>query len=264
MFKRKFTHILQELWLFALKQANAAIFGALMLSVIILTNYIDITFITRYDLIFLFAVLVQTLLITFKLEEKGEIVMIAIFHILATIMELFKTSPDISSWHYPGTAYFMLYTVPLFAGFMYSAVGSYIARCWRIFKFHFSKYPPVVYTIILAALSYMNFITHHFVYDIRYFLFVFSAVIFWRTKIHFKIIKTHRSMPLLSGLVLVSLFIWFAENIGTFTKVWLYPNQTAGWQLVSWSKLGSWYLLMIVSFVLISTINRVSLKKEVL
>lgn len=262
MLKRKFTQILQELWLFGLKQANAAIFGALMLSVIILTNYIDIPFMTRYDFIFLFAILVQTLLIILKLEEKGEILMIALFHILATIMELFKTSPDISSWYYPGTAYFMLYTVPLFAGFMYSAVGSYIARCWRIFKFHFSNYPRFAYTIILAVLSYMNFITHHFVYDIRYFLFAFSIIIFWRTKIHFRIIKTHRSMSLLLGLLLVSLFIWFAENIGTVTKVWLYPNQTAGWQLVSWSKLGSWYLLMIVSFVLISAINRASLNKS--
>ena len=46
----------------------------------------------------------------------------------------------------------MLYTVPLFAGFMYSAVGSYIARCWRIFKFYFTDYPPFIYTALLEPL----------------------------------------------------------------------------------------------------------------
>lgn len=232
-----------------------------MLFAIILTSYIEVPYITRYDFLFLFAITVQAMLIILKFEEKKEVLMIAIFHVLATIMELFKTSPAIGSWHYPGTAFFMLYTVPLFAGFMYSAVGSYIARCWRIFKFHFTDYPPFLYTGLLAVLAYLNFITHHFTYDIRYFLFAFSIIIFWKTKIHFMIIKTHRHMPLLLGLLLVSIFIWFAENIGTFANVWLYPNQLTGWQLVPWSKLGSWYLLMIVSFVLISTINRGSLRK---
>ena len=33
-------------------------------------------------------------------------------------------------------------------------------------------------------------------------------------------------MPLLLGFVLVALFIWFAENIGTFANAWRYPNQS--------------------------------------
>ena len=32
-------------------------------------------------------------------------------------------------------------------------------------------------------------------------------------------------MPLLLGFTLVALFIWFAENIGTFTAAWIYPHQ---------------------------------------
>ena len=63
-------------------------------------------------------------------------------------------------------------------------------------------------------------------------------------------------MPLLLGFVLVSLFIWFAENIGTASRVWLYPNQAAGWSPVSAAKLGSWFLLMIVSYVLVTLVNR--------
>ena len=64
-------------------------------------------------------------------------------------------------------------------------------------------------------------------------------------------------MPLLIGLILVAVFIWFAENIGTFAKAWTYPNQDGGWELVSWAKLSSWYLLMIISFVLVAAVQSI-------
>jgi uncharacterized membrane protein YoaT (DUF817 family) len=65
-------------------------------------------------------------------------------------------------------------------------------------------------------------------------------------------------MPLLVGWGLVALFIWFAENIGTFARAWSYPNQANGWEMVGIEKLGSWYLLMIISFVLVSIVQRPS------
>jgi len=73
--------------------------------------------------------------------------------------------------------------------------------------------------------------------------------------VHFRVWRDHRSMPLLLGLVLVSLFIWFSENIGTLTKTWLYPSQRHGWSMVSVEKLGSWFLLLIISYTLVSLIN---------
>ena len=63
-------------------------------------------------------------------------------------------------------------------------------------------------------------------------------------------------MPLLVGWGLVALFIWFAENIGTFARAWTYPSQNGGWHMVGVEKLGSWYLLMIISFVLVSLVQR--------
>ncbi len=63
-------------------------------------------------------------------------------------------------------------------------------------------------------------------------------------------------MPLLVGFALVALFIWFAENIGTFTAAWMYPNQRHGWTLVAFGKLGAWFLLMIISYVLVALVNR--------
>ena len=63
-------------------------------------------------------------------------------------------------------------------------------------------------------------------------------------------------MPLLLAAILTALFIWFAENIGTFARAWAYPGQEAGWHMVSLAKLGSWYLLMIISFVLVAAVHQ--------
>jgi uncharacterized membrane protein YoaT (DUF817 family) len=74
--------------------------------------------------------------------------------------------------------------------------------------------------------------------------------------------RQDRAMPLLLGWFLVALFIWFAENISTFSRAWVYPNQAQGWAMVSWAKLGAWYLLMYISFALVAAIHRVRRKKE--
>jgi len=87
-------------------------------------------------------------------------------------------------------------------------------------------------------------------------LFAAAALLFGRTTVYFKVWRVHRAMPLLLGLVLVALFVWFSENVGTFTKTWLYPSQMQGWSMVSFAKLGSWFLLLIISYTLVTLINR--------
>ncbi len=134
-------------------------------------------------------------------------------------------------------------------------MGSYIARVWRLFDFQYSHYPARWQTLVLVSLIYLNFFTHHFVWDLRWVLLAATVYLFWRTQIHFKISKTHRWMPLLLGWFLVALFIWFAENIATYANIWIYPNQKEQWHMVSLAKLSSWYLLMLLSFVLVSLIN---------
>ena len=62
-------------------------------------------------------------------------------------------------------------------------------------------------------------------------------------------------MPLVLGFCLVASFIWIVENIGTFTAAWLYPHQAKGWEMVRLGKYGSWFLLMIISFILVSFVH---------
>lgn len=247
---------------FGIKQANAAMFGGFLLAVMIVTQYwYPLEFLHRYDFIFLSAVAFQIFMFAARLETKREALVIIIFHIVATVMEIFKTSPSIGSWAYPEAFIFGIANVPLFTGFMYSTVGSYIARVWRIFDFQFNVYPKKVYTIILVAAIYINFFTHHYFYDIRWWLFLITIILFYKTNIYFKVSKIHRKMPLLFGWLLVSLFIWFAENIGTYVQVWIYPHQREAWSFVSLSKLSAWYLLMLLSFVLVTLVHRIKIKK---
>lgn len=248
---------LREFWWFGLKQAWACLFGGYLLFWILLTKlwYPLEGFLPRYDFLLLCAILFQTLLLAFRLETWREAGVIAVFHVVATAMEVFKTSESIGAWHYPGTFVVGIGNVPLFAGFMYSAVGSYIARIWRIFAFRFSSFPPRGWALCLVGLIYMNFFTHHYWYDLRNPLLVGTWLLFGRSQIYFLVDRDYRRMPLLLGCLLVALFIWFAENLATYGNIWLYPSQHDGWHMVPISKLIAWFLLMLLSFVLVSLVN---------
>ncbi|MDA9004084.1 DUF817 domain-containing protein, partial [bacterium] len=249
--------IVKELWFFGLKQAYACLFGGFLLLIMMVTSvWYPLESLHRYDFIFLSAVVFQVVMLVFKLETWREAAVILVFHVVATGMELFKTSDSIGSWTYPEEAIFKIANVPLFTGFLYSAVGSYIARVSRIFDFQYNRYPNKMATLLLVSAIYVNFFTHHYIVDVRWLLLAVTFVLFWRVDVYFKVDKLHRHMPLLLGWLLVALFIWIAENIGTLTGVWLYPNQKSGWELVSFDKLLAWYLLMLLSFVLVSLIHR--------
>lgn len=248
---------LYEFLLFGFKQGWACLFGGLLLALLLGTHlfYPESATLQRYDFLTLAAVAIQAGMLAFRLETWREAHVILIFHVVGTLMELFKTQAG--SWTYPEASVLHIGAVPLFSGFMYAAVGSYIARVWRIFDFRFSHYPPAWATWALAAAIYANFFTHHFTIDIRWGLFAATALIFARTRVHFRNWRVHRWMPLLVGFGLVALFIWFAENIATFANAWNYPGQEAEWRMVSLAKYGSWYLLMLISFVLVSLVQPV-------
>jgi uncharacterized membrane protein YoaT (DUF817 family) len=252
-----------ELWKFFLANLRASYFGAFLLSIFLVTEVVTVPLVSRYDFIFLSAVLFQLLALLFRLERMREFLAILLFHALATAMELFKTHPAIGSWAYPsvGSAVFVLSTVPLFTGFLYSAIGSYISRAFTFLNLSYEHFPRHVHLWALAILVYANFFTHHYFLDIRYFLFAYVAIVFWKTKVHFKVHRKERSMPFLLTAFLTAIFVWIAENIGTFTRIWLYPSQASGWHLVSFEKAGSWFLLLILSFALVSLIYRDRLKR---
>src|SRR5579863_899882 len=247
---------LWEFFLFGFKQGWACLFGAINLSLILLTKWYWPAHagLARYDFLFLAGLAMQVLLLALRMETIREAEVILIFHIVGTCMELFKTS--VGSWTYPEPNFFRLGHAPLFSGFMYASVGSFLARSTRILDVRYTRYPRMAFTVALAALIYANFFTHHFLPDIRVLLFAAIVMAYGPTWVYFRPYREFRRMPLLLGFCLVALFIWGAENIGTFATIWVYPHQRAGWHMVPMDKFGSWLLLMIVSYILVSFVHR--------
>lgn len=250
------TAFLYEFLRFGVKEGWACLFGGIMVALLLGTHlfYPKDAALARYDFLVLASIAVQAALLYFRLETPSEAMVIFVYHLTGTVMEVFKVYAG--SWIYPEPSLLRFYGVPLFTGFMYAAIGSYIFRCWRMFDFRFTHHPPLWALALLSGAIYINFFTHHYMPDMRYVLFAATAAVFWRTHLHFRPWQKWRSMPMLLGFVLVALFIWFAENIGTFSKVWLYPHQIGAWSFVALPKLGSWFLLMIISYSLVAAFNR--------
>jgi uncharacterized membrane protein YoaT (DUF817 family) len=251
------TKIFGKLFHFGIRQAWASLFGGLLLGAIIITKYITLPGLSRYDWLFVIAVLIQIMMLVTKLEAPKEVLVILVFHLVGLGMELFKTSASVGSWSYPEQNIIRLGGVPLFSGFMYAAIGSYIARSWRVLHLEMVNYPKDVYTLILAIAIYINFFTHHYIFDFRYLIFAVLMALNYQTVVHYRIKTTMRKMHLLAGLFLISFFIWIAENIGTYTSTWLYPDQLSSWHIVSLTKLGSWLLLMYISFVMVKLLHNI-------
>jgi uncharacterized membrane protein YoaT (DUF817 family) len=255
MARRRWTGWLYEFARFGLKQGWACLFGGIAVALMIGTwrFYPADAPVARYDALLVAMVAVQLTLLASHLETWDEVKVILIYHLVGTVMEIFKTS--VGSWIYPEPSLLRIGGVPLFTGFMYGCIGSYLCRVWRLFDFRFTHHPPRRALIALSLAIYANFFAHHYGPDLRLLLFAAAALAFGRTTIHFRIWRAYRAMPLLLGLLLVSLFIWISENIGTFTRTWIYPSQSHGWTMVSFGKFGSWFLLLIISYTLVSLIN---------
>jgi uncharacterized membrane protein YoaT (DUF817 family) len=249
-----------ELFIFGLKQAWACLFGGAMLLLIVGTRYAWPAIwphgapLARYDFLVLAAIVIQALMLATKLEQWDEALVILVFHVTGTAMEVFKTAHG--SWIYPEASLLRIGGVPLFSGFMYASIGSYIARTWRLMELRYEAYPPAWAPWTLAILAYVNFFTHTWWPDIRIGLFAFSGLIWWRTWVCFTPDRKERRMPLLLSAVLVALFIWLAENLGTFATAWVYPSQRHHWAPVGPGKIGAWYLLVTLSFVLVTLVRR--------
>ena len=246
---RGFVH---EFVIFGLKQAHSCMFAGSFFALLFISNYIPLFGLARYDFLFLAAILIQILLYLFKLETINEVKVIFLFHIIGLVLELYKTSSSIGSWSYPEEAFFKIATVPLFSGFMYAAVGSYISLSWKYMRLSLEHAPNYFLSILLSVLIYLNFFTHHFLPDFRYVLILLVFILFLRTRVYFTVITKRRWMPMNIAFILIAFFIWIAENISTYFGAWKYPDQIHAWTLVSVGKITSWFLLVIISFIIIA------------
>ena len=92
---------MHELVCFGLKQASACLFGGLMVALLLATWrwYPATAPLARYDFLTLAAIAIQLSLLALRLESVEEAKVILLFHVVGTLMELFKTA--MGSWSYP-------------------------------------------------------------------------------------------------------------------------------------------------------------------
>jgi uncharacterized membrane protein YoaT (DUF817 family) len=216
--------------------------------------------IPRYDLLLAVAIAIQLWMVRVKLETWDELKAVCLFHAVGFALEAFKVSSSIQSWSYPDFGYTKVFGVPLFSGFMYAAVGSYIVQAWRLLDIRVRHHPPYWMASTIAVLIYLNFFTHHYIGDYRWYLAACALGLYSRTTVVFRPLDRDRRMPLMLGFVLTGFFIWLAENIGTFWGVWRYPNQLGAWSAVHISKWSSWSLLVIMSFTIVASLKHVKAK----
>ncbi len=246
----------EDLAWFGCKQAVACAMPLGFFAILAFTRVVEFSAVARYDAVLLLALGLQLTLVAVGFETVADVRVAARFHVLGLVLELFKTHPAIGSWTYPEAAVAKLGTVPLYSGFMYAAVASYMIAAWRLLRLRFEGYPRPWTCWTLAAAVYLNFFTHHWGPDLRWLLIGAVVVVFGRTRVHFRPRATERWMPLPVAFGLIALFVWLAENISTFLGAWIYPEQAARWEAVSLGKLSSWSLLVIVSFVIVGEVMR--------
>ena len=252
-----------ELCYFVAKEARACLFVALFFLAVFTVPRAGLFGLPRYDALLVIAIGIQGWMLWAKLESWDEVKAITLFHLVGFCLELFKTSGGIRSWSYPDFAYTKVFGVPLFAGFMYASVGSYIIQAWRLFDLRIRHHPPYWMAATIAVAIYANFFTHHFIGDYRWYLAACALGLYARTSVVFRPYDRERTMPLLLAFVLIGFFLWLAENISTFYGIWRYPDQLGAWTTVHWSKWSSWSLLVIMTFTIVANLTHIKARVHV-
>jgi uncharacterized membrane protein YoaT (DUF817 family) len=246
-----------ELLYFAVKEARACLFVGLFFAAVFSVPRSGLWGVPRYDALLLIALAIQGWMVWAKLETLDELRAITLFHLVGFALEVFKTSSGIKSWAYPDFGYSKVMGVPLFAGFMYAAVGSYIIQAWRLLDLRVKHHPPYWMAALIAILIYANFFTHHYIGDYRWYIAACALGLYARASVVFRPFDVDRSMPLLLSFILIGFFIWIAENISTFAGIWKYPDQMGAWSIVHVGKWSSWSLLVIMTFTIVANLKHI-------
>ncbi|MFD0670957.1 DUF817 domain-containing protein [Cohnella sp. GCM10027633] len=252
--RRLSTPIVQLLH-FGYQQAMSCVFPVAIFGTLSLSSVVEVPFLHRYDAILLILLAVQYAMYRGGLETRDELKVICVFHLIGLVLEVYKV--HMGSWSYPEPAYTKLLGVPLYSGFMYASVASYMCQAWRRLSMDMTGWPGLAAAGLLGGAIYLNFFTHHYIPDIRWWLAVLVLIVFRRTRIIYRVRATTYRMPLTLAFVLVGFFIWLAENIATYFQAWKYPDQHDGWRMVGLGKMSSWFLLVIISVIIVAQLKHV-------
>ncbi|MDI1234471.1 MAG: DUF817 domain-containing protein [bacterium] len=243
----------KEFFAFGFKEVLSCLFPAFIFIALIVSKLIQIPGLPRYDFLLIACLLMQAFMVVAKLESKTELLVITMFHFIGLLMEIYKVSKG--SWSYPEFAYTKVFNVPLYSGFMYASVGSYVCQAWRWFDLKIIHWPGILLASLVSLLIYANFFTLHYWPDLRWYITALLIAVFWNTKVLFTTNGHQRQMPLVLAFLCIGFFIWVGENMATFLGAWKYASQHEGWRMVSLGKISSWFLLIVLSIVIVTQLK---------
>lgn len=246
---------LRQLVRFGWVQSMSCVFPVVIFVSLAVTQQFPLPWLPRYDWLLLICLAMQAWMLLAGLETRDELKVITVFHLIGLALELFKV--HMGSWAYPGEGWAKVGGVPLYSGFMYASVASYLCQAWRRMNVGLEGWPPLRLAVPLAASIYLNFFTHHYWIDLRWWLSALVLIVFRRSWVTYQVGRRRYRMPLVLSFALIGFFIWIAENVATFFNAWKYPNQSDTWQLVSLGKISSWLLLVIISFLIVASLKQV-------
>lgn len=253
--RRALAFPLCQLLHFAAQQALSCLFPILLFLTFAVTQRFTLPGLHRYDLILLMCLAAQAGMYKAGLETKDEMKVIAVFHLAGLALELFKTQGH--CWAYPEPGWTKLAGVPLYSGFMYASVASYLCQAWRRLNVHLHRWPRAWVTGGLAGAIYVNFFSERWLPDARWVLTALVLLVFRRTAANFAVRGVAYALPMPVAFALIGFFLWVAENIATFFGAWQYPNQHGLWHPVALAKMSSWSLLVIFSFLTVAQLKHV-------
>jgi uncharacterized membrane protein YoaT (DUF817 family) len=237
---------LAQLFRFAWLEVQCCLFAASIFVGLAVSRVVPLP-VARYDALLAYALILTAVFYLLRLETGREVAVIFGFHLIGLALELFKVR--VGSWSYPEEAWAKIAGVPLYAGFMYAAVGSYICQAFRRFDLRVDRFSWIP-AVALAVAAYVNFFTHHYLPDLRWVVAVGFVLVLWRSRVSFTVGERRYAMPLSLSFVLIGFFLWVAENGATWLGAWRYTDQAQFWRIVPVGKWGSWALLVSLSFVL--------------
>lgn len=188
---------LKQLLYFTYEQALSCLFPVVIFLTLALSKIISIPGLYRSDFILIVCLLMQWIMYKTGLETKDELKVITVFHLIGFLLEIYKV--HFGSWSYPEEAYSKVFGVPLYSGFMYASVASYICQAWRRLHLQMYLWPRAIFAVPLGAMIYFNFFTHHFLYDFRWVLTLLLFIVFfghlWNFHYEALHIKCHSFSP---------------------------------------------------------------------
>ncbi len=170
------------------------------------------------------------------LETKDELKVITVFHLIGLLLEIYKV--HFGSWSYPEEAHSKIFGVPLYSGFMYASVASYICQAWRRLYLQMHYWPKAIFYRAIRSNDLLQFFSRIIFYTIfRWFLALLLFIVFFRTFVEFSLRGvTYKNT---TGSLLFSLSVssfGLQRTSQHFFGAWQYPNQREAWNLVHLSK----------------------------